>query len=88
MRELVVEESFEIGNRGVVALFRGDQEGLPLGARFSVSIQRDDGVVLEGEASVEHVLRRRPVVEEHCSLLIYRLSKTDVPPGSVVRLSC
>lgn len=84
MREFVVEESFDLSPRGVVVLIRGNPEDLPLGSRIPVSIRRPDGRLLESEASVESVLRRREIPDGHCSLLIYQLTKAEVPPESVV----
>lgn len=86
MPELVVEESFDISRRGVVVLFRGDPEDLPLASRFSVWIQRPDGKIFTSEASVEYILRRQEVQDERCSLLIYQMTKAEAPPGSVVRV--
>jgi hypothetical protein len=86
MRELVTEESFDITGRGVVVVFRGDAEALPLATRFPVSVERPDGAIRKAEASVEYVLRHHPVRAERCALLIYGLTKLDAPPGSTIRV--
>lgn len=86
MRELIVEDSFDISRRGVAVLFEGSMDDMPPGVRLAVAIRRPDGRRFTSEASVEYVLRRRGTVDERCSLLIYRLTKAEAPPGSVVRI--
>lgn len=86
MRQLVVEETFDISGRGAAVVFRGSPEGLPLGRVFSVFVQRPDGSTIQAQATVEFFLRRQPQPSEHAALLLKGIAKSAVPSMSIVRV--
>jgi hypothetical protein len=83
---MTVEDSFQIGGRGLVVVpapLVSEYEG-PL--KLSVKLLRPDGSELNAELHISHVFQTPPPKELRWGCVFPRLSKQEVPIGTEIWL--